>query len=66
MPGLVALPVFVGVVESELGCLIVLVGHPWVACTSGAGVLLVAVRFLVEEVGNPSLDVGGFHNGSTA
>jgi len=56
--------VLVGVAELKLDCLVVLAGHPWVACTSGAGVLLVATRFLVEEVGNPSLAVDGFQSGS--
>ena len=63
--GLVALLVLVGVAEPELGCLAVLVGHPWVTCTSSARVLSVTVRFLVEEVGSPLPDVGSFHNAST-
>jgi len=64
--GLVVLLVLVVVIEPELDCFVVLVGHPWVACTSGAGVLSVAAHFLVEDVGNSSLDVDGFHNGSIA
>ena len=63
--GLVALLVLVGVAEPELGCFVALVSHPWVVYTSSARVFLVTVHFLVEEVGNPSLEVGGFHNGST-
>jgi len=63
--GLVALLVLVGVVEPELGCLVVLIGHPWMACTSGVGVLLVAVGFLVE-LRNLSLNADGFHNENTA
>ena len=58
--------VLVGVAEPKLDCLVVLVGHLWVACTSGARVLPVTACFLMEEVGNPSFDVDGFHNGSIA
>jgi len=61
----VALLVLVGVVELNLGGSVVLFDHPWGACTSDAEVPLVSICLLVEEVGNPSLDASGFHNGNT-
>jgi len=63
--GWVALIVLVDVVEPNLGCLFLLFGHPWRACTSGAEVFVVSIHFLVEEVVNPSLGVGDFHNENT-
>ena len=63
--GFVALLVLIGVTEPEVGCSVVLVGHLWVACASGVGILSVIVHFLVVEVGNLSLNIGGFHNGNT-
>ena len=64
--GWAVLLVLVDVAKPGVGCLVVLFGHPWVACTSGAKVLLVSVHFLVEETGNPSLGAGDFHNGNIA
>jgi len=64
--GWVALFIVVDVTEPNLGCSIVLFSHPWVACTSDVEVLLVSINVLVEKVGNPSLDAGGFHNENTA
>ena len=54
--GLVALLVLVGVVEPELGCLVVLVGHPWVPCTFSVGELPITVCFLVVDVTPPTLN----------